>query len=263
MEGRLAGRAALVTGGGKGIGRAVAKRLAAEGAAVAICGREPAAIETAAAEIEAAGGRALARALDVGDEAAVEALVAETTAIFGGLEILVNNAALTAMSKIGFAPLVDMATDEWERVIRVNLTGAFFASRAAGRVMRAAGRGAIINVSSVHAHMPHELTPHYDAAKAAIEALTRNQARALGPLGIRVNAIAPGPITSGPEEQFTHEVRARQANSTVLGRNGRPEEIASVVAFLASDDASYITGQTIVVDGGFLIKHSGMDAGWE
>ena len=259
---RLADRAALVTGGGKGIGRGIARRLAEEGAAVAVAGRELAAVEEVAAEITDRGGRALARSVDVGDEAAVEALVAETAATFGGLDVLVNNAALTAMSAIGFAPLIEMTTAEWERVLRINLSGVFFASRAAGRVMRDAGRGAIVNISSVHAHVPHALTPHYDATKAGVEALTRNLALALGPFGIRVNGVAPGPIAvGGGSDAYTPEERAAQERATVLGRFGRPEEIGAVVAFLVSDDAGYLTGQTLIVDGGFLIKHAGMASG--
>ncbi len=262
MSGRFAGRAALVTGGGKGIGRAVALRLASEGAAVAVAGREPGAIEAVAAEIERGGGRALARSLDVADEAAVDALVAETADMFGGLDVLVNNAALTAMSRIGFAPVLEMDTAEWQRVLGVNLSGAFYASRAAGRIMRDAGRGAIVNISSVHAHMPHALTPHYDATKAALEALTRNMALALGGRGVRVNAVAPGPIdVGGQTDVYTPEQRAAQRRSTALERSGQPEEVAAVVAFLASDEGSYVTGQTWVVDGGFLIRHAGMSSG--
>jgi NAD(P)-dependent dehydrogenase (short-subunit alcohol dehydrogenase family) len=169
---------------------------------------------------------------------------------------------LTAMSKIGFVPLVDMATEEWQRVLGVNLSSVFYVSRAAGRGMRERQRGAIVNVSSVHAHVPHALTPHYDAAKAAIEAVTRNLALYFGRYGVRVNAVAPGPIAvwegdDGPDA-YAPDDREVQKHATALGRFGRPEEIAAVVAFLASDEASYVTGTTIVADGGFLIRHPGM-----
>src|SRR5690606_32480109 len=162
-------------------GRAIARRLAAEGAAVALCGRDLAAVEAVAAEITGNGGRALARAVDVSNEQAVERLVAEAADTFGTIDILVNNASLTAASGVGFAPLLDMATEEWQRVIDVNLSSFFFVSRAAGRIMRENRRGAIVNISSVHAHRPNALTPHYDAAKSAVESLTKNLALALGP----------------------------------------------------------------------------------
>jgi 3-oxoacyl-[acyl-carrier protein] reductase len=256
---RLEGQVAIVTGGGRGIGRAICHRLAAEGATVALCGRDLEPVQHVAAQIDPSGQRSLARSVDISEEAAIEQFVDEVAARFGGLDILVNNAALTAASRIGFAELVDMPTEEWTRVIGVNLSGAFYASRAAGRIMRERRSGAIVNISSVHAHVPHAQTPHYDAAKAGIEALTRNLALSLGPFGVRVNGVAPGPIdVSGAADTFTPEQRAAQGRWTVLGRFGRPEEMAAVVTFLASDDASYVTGQTLVADGGFLIKHGGM-----
>jgi NAD(P)-dependent dehydrogenase (short-subunit alcohol dehydrogenase family) len=264
--GRFEGQGALVTGGGRGIGKAVALRLASEGAIVALCGRDRAPVEAVAAMIEQSGGVALARALSIDDETAIEAFVQETTDHFGRLDVLVNNAALTAMSNIGYESVLEMSTAEWQRVVNINLSGAFFMSRAAGKVMRSARRGAIVNVSSVHAHVPNALTPHYDATKSAIESLTRNLALLLGRFGVRVNAIAPGPIdVTGGElpEGYTAEARDSQRRATGLGRFGRPEEMAAAIAFLASDEASYITGTTLVADGGFLLRHPGMTDGGE
>jgi NAD(P)-dependent dehydrogenase (short-subunit alcohol dehydrogenase family) len=262
---RLEGRAALVTGGGRGIGRAIALRLAAEGASVAICGRDQSVLDAVSTQIRESGGTSFARALDVSDEQAVDLIVAETAAEFGRLDILVNNAALTAMSNIGFFSALGMSTEEWQRVLGINLSGAFYASRAAGRIMREQQRGSIVSISSVHAHVPNALTPHYDATKAAIEALTRSLALYMGKFGVRVNAVAPGPIAVWDEkasgDSLSADERAAQAQSTALRRFGTPEEMAAVVAFLASDDASYVTGTTIVADGGFLIRHQGMSDG--
>ena len=264
-RGWLEHQVALVTGGGKGIGRAIARRLAAEGAAVAMCGRDPAAIEATAGEIVASGGVAAARALDVTDHEALDRFVTETRDQFGRLDVLVNNAALTAMSNIGLAPVPDMAIEEWRRVLDVNLTGAFSASRAAARIMREQRAGSIISVSSVHAHVPHAPTPHYDAAKAGLEALTRGLALYFGRYGVRVNAVAPGPIRDpgAVEAQYalSAEMRENLSRATALGRVGDAAEVAAVVAFLASAEASYITGATIPVDGGFLLRHPGMSDG--
>ena len=173
--------------------------------------------------------------------------MAETQAVFGRIDVLVNNAALTAMSNIGFAPVPDLPVDEWRRVIDVNLSSAYYASRAAGRIMREQRSGTIINISSVHAHVPNALTPHYDATKAGLEALTRNLALYFGRFGVRVNTVAPGPIVEeGGESAGT--LFARGAGESAPRHRarpiGRPAEVAAVVAFLASAEASYMTGST-------------------
>jgi 3-oxoacyl-[acyl-carrier protein] reductase len=263
----LPGQVAVVTGGGKGIGRAIAMRLAQEDAALAICGRDAGAIDATVSAITEAGGRAIGRALDVSNNVAVEAFVAETQAIYGRIDTLVNNAALTAMSNIGFAPVPDLPVDEWRRVVDVNLSSAYYASHAVGKIMRKRQSGSIINISSVHAHVPNALTPHYDATKAGLEALTRSLALYLGRFGVRVNAVAPGPIVEeaplNEQGAYSPEQRESQRRSTALGRFGRPAEVAAVVAFLASEEASYITGATVLVDGGFLLRHQGMSDGSE
>ncbi|MCC6703224.1 MAG: SDR family oxidoreductase, partial [Thermomicrobiales bacterium] len=227
----------LVTGGGKGIGRGIVERFAADGASVAFCGRSQEPLDRLSERLAAQGITHLARSVDVSDEAAVIAFVAEVAEAFGGIDVLVNNAALTYASGIDSTRITEMTGDAWRNTLAVNLDGAFYASREVAKVMRAAGNGgSIINISSVHAHTPSPVTPAYDAAKGAIESLTRNMALALGADGIRVNGVAPGPIASGdnPVVDASLEAESPFAQYTILRRFGRNEEIASVVAFLAS-----------------------------
>jgi 3-oxoacyl-[acyl-carrier protein] reductase len=261
MIGAGSGMRVLVTGGGKGIGRGIVERFAADGASVAFCGRGQEALDRVSARLAEQGVPHLARSLDVSDEPAVCNFVALVAEQFGGVDLLVNNAALTFASGVRPARIEEMTGDAWRRTISVNLDGVFYFSREVAKVMKAAGTGgSIVNISSVHAHTPSPVTPAYDAAKGAIEAFTRHLALSLGADGIRVNGIAPGPIASGdnPVVDASLEAESPFAQYTILGRFGRNEEIASVVAFLASQEASYITGQTIVVDGGFLLRHAAM-----
>jgi len=246
--GRLEGRVALVTGASRGIGAAVATRLASEGATVAVnfAGSEAAALAVVAA-IEAAGGRAVAMQADVSDPSACTALVERTVAELGGLDILVNNAGIT---RDGL--LVRMSDADWEAVIATNLTGVFSMTRAAGKVMMKQRSGSIVNMTSVVGVAGNAGQVNYSAAKAGVIGLTKSVARELASRGVRCNAVAPGFIETDMTAALSDEVRAATSAQIALKRFGSPADVASAVAFYASDDSAYVTGTILAVDGGMV-----------
>lgn len=245
--GKLEGKVALVTGSGTGIGAAMAGLFAAEGAHVVVSGdREPSLLETAAA-IRARGGSAETRVCDVTDEAALTSLVRDLSARRGRLDILVNNAF-----RMSAEPIATMSTEAWKASFTVALDAVFFATRAALPLMAEQGGGAILNISSTAGHAALHSLAGYSSAKAALESFTRVAAIEGAPGGVRVNALAPGCIaTPGTLAAFPTEAARRAMYRLIpLGRFGEPDEIAKAALFLVSDDASFVTGTCLVVDGG-------------
>lgn len=242
---KLEGRRAVVTGAAQGIGRAIAGRLAADGARIAIVDINAEAAAAAAAEIEASGGAAKGYALDVSDAEAVAETMKEFAEEAGGIDILVNNAGITRDNL-----LIRMSPDDWDLVMKVNLKGAFNCIRSVARTMMSQRAGAIVNISSVIGQVGNIGQANYAASKAGLIALTKTSARELASRGITVNAIAPGFIETPMTETLSEKVREGLSSKILLKRLGRPEDVANLVAFLASDEGNYITGQTINVDGG-------------
>jgi len=249
-----AGRAAIVTGGGAGIGLAVARALAADGIRILIVDRDADAAKAAARSlIEACGAAAPLRA-DIGVAADVGTLVEGALAAFGRLDILVNNAGIGDL-----APFLETSLEQWERVLRVNLTGTFLCGQAAARHMAKQGRGRIVNIASISGMLAGINRTAYGTTKAAIIHLTRQMALELGPLGITVNAVAPGPIeTALARRSHSDGTRAAYLDRIPLHRYGLAEEVAGAVRYLCSDAAAYVNGQVLAVDGGFVI--SGINA---
>jgi NAD(P)-dependent dehydrogenase (short-subunit alcohol dehydrogenase family) len=241
---RLTNKTAIVTGASRGIGLACAQRLIAEGARVMLVDIRPEGAQAA----ESLGDSARFHQADVSSKADVDALVAATLAAFGRIDILVNNAGVTHA-----ADFLDLTEDDFDRVLRINLKSMFLCGQAAARVMVKQQSGSIINMSSVNAELAIPNQVPYVVSKGGINQLTKVMALNLAPHGIRVNGIGPGTIlTELAKEAVLGSPQARHTilSRTPLGRCGEPEEVASIAAFLASDDASYMTGQTMYVDGG-------------
>jgi NAD(P)-dependent dehydrogenase (short-subunit alcohol dehydrogenase family) len=245
---RFAGRVAVVTGAASGIGAATARRLAGEGATVVLTDVD-AGVEQVACDIRAAGGRADALLADASDERRWAGVVAHTER-FGTIDVLVSNAFTVEV-----APAGDLSPASWDRQLAVNLGAAFLGFRACLPGLRrssAAGGGAVVLVSSVHAVMGVPGHPAYAAAKGGLTALARQLAVDYGP-GVRVNSVLPGPVMSGAWDRVSAEDRRRSAAATVVKRFGDPAEVAAGIAFLASGEASFITGASLVVDGGWSV----------
>lgn len=248
---RFAEKVALVTGAGRGMGRATAVRLASEGAAVVVNDVNAGDAEAAAEAVRAAGGRALAHVGDVSRERDVDAMVRSALETFGRIDILVNNAGILRST----LPLETISVAEWERVLAVNLTGVFLCTRAVLPIMKEQKAGKIVNVSSSAGRTTSTFGgAHYTASKAAVLGLTRHTAREVAPFGINVNAVAPGSMdTEMVRELATPEHIEQERRNIPLGRLGTGEDEAGLVAFLCSEDAAYITGATIDINGGDLM----------
>ena len=253
--GRLQGRTAVITGAASGIGRAASLLFAREGASVVCVDRAEAVAETAAM-VAKAGGKAVAMTGDAGDEACVIAYIARAQSEYGALDVVWANAGISG----GFAPLHEQTADYWAEILRVNLIGAFLAVKHASAMMIPTGKGSIICTASVAGIRSGAGGPAYSASKAGVISLVQTSANELYGTGVRVNAIAPGLIETGMTKPIFDGARARGNEDKIgqlnpLTRYGLPDEIAHAALFLASDDASYVNGQTIAVDGGLSTSH--------
>ncbi|HQR46918.1 MAG TPA: glucose 1-dehydrogenase [Thermoanaerobaculia bacterium] len=244
-DGRFAGQVAIVTGGGSGIGLAAARRLAAEGAAVAVWDLDP---EAARQALPGPAGRAAFSAVDVRDAAAIGRAAEDARTALGPADILVNAAGVTR----GFLDALALGPSDWARILDTNALGALLSVQAVVPGMAARGRGRVVGVSSVLAAAPVPGQTAYAASKSALEAMTRVWAREFGPSGVTVNAVRPGYIDTPMNAANGPEVLRHVLSRTPLGRIGTPDEVAHAILFLASEEAAFITGAVLAVDGGFV-----------
>jgi 3-oxoacyl-[acyl-carrier protein] reductase len=245
---RLSDKVAIVTGSAQGIGLATALRLASEGARVVVSDLGGPRVQAAVAQIRAAGGQAMGCVVDVTDRAAIDAMVAEVKAAWGRIDILINNAGITKDAR-----LAKMTSAQFDSVIAVNLKGVFECTQAVAELMVTQGAGSIVNASSVVGLYGNFGQTNYAATKAGVIGFTKTWARELGPKGVRVNAVCPGFIRTPILDTVPDAVKQKMIEKVPLGGLGNPEEIASVYAFLASDDASYLNGAVIEVSGGIQL----------
>jgi len=258
---KLEGKVAIITGGGRGIGRVIARRFADEGAAVTVSGTNKEALDAVAQEIRATGARALALVADVADEAAVENLVAATLAEFGRLDILINNAGIAGPT----APVTEVSREDWDRTLAINLTGAMLCAKHALPHLIRQQSGCIINITSIAGLQAYALRSPYCASKWAMIGLTQTLAEEAGRYNITANAIAPGPVR-GPRIESVIRNRAAQMNATyedverqyveptALKRMVEEDDIAAMALFLASDEGRNITGETLNISGGYRLS---------
>ena len=250
---RFQDKRVLITGGARGIGRATADRFASEGARVLVADRlVDLMVETAGEIGEKHGTQVLTYAMDVTSKAEVEGLVAFALDQLGGIDVLINNAGVAHL-----VPFLELSEEQWDETININLKGHFLVAQAVAREMVRAGSGAIVNMCSTNGLVAESDCAHYNASKGGILLLTKTMALELAPYGIRVNCLAPGyivtPLSAGVLIEDSSRSPEEYARTKIpLGRTAQPEEVASVFAFLASDDASFITGEAVVIDGGQL-----------
>ena len=243
----LDNKIALVTGAARGIGQAIALQLASDGADLALCDVKVEWLEDTAAKVKALGRRVETYAMNVADGAAVGEAVAKVAADFGRIDVLVNNAGITRDTL-----LIRMSEEDWDAVLDINLKGAFLVTKAVVKYMMKQRSGAIVNIASVVGIMGNAGQANYTASKAGLIALTKTTAKELGSRNVRVNAVAPGFIRTAMTDKLSEPAKEAMLRNVPLGRPGEPEDVAKAVAFLASDNAAYVNGQTLAVCGGMV-----------